>query len=87
MTLQDQIIEIIEKIQSGHYDKTDISRYDPKITGHGVTAWKLSFFFVSTDPKDLVDAIKSLRDAGRLEVIDPDVDGLVSFRVPETNAK
>lgn len=83
-TLKNNILNEIWKLQTGHYDRSDIQRFDPAITGCGVSIVKLGAYISIVDVPIAVRAIKELSNEGSLLVIDPDAVGLISFRATET---
>ena len=83
-TLKNNILNEICNIQTGHYDSTDIERFDPAITGCGVSVFALLQRFPYVAPDVLAIATKKLANEGSLFVIDPDAHGFPSFRATET---
>jgi hypothetical protein len=83
-TLQNNILNEIWKLQTGVYEKADIERFDPAITGCGVSVWALLERFPDVAPDVLATATKELANEGSLFVIDPDALGFPSFRATET---
>ncbi len=83
-TLKNNILNEIWKLQTGVYAKADIERFDPAITGCGVSIVKLGVYISIVDVPVTVRALKELANEGSLLVIDPDAVGLISFRATET---
>jgi len=83
-TLKNNLLNEIWKLQSGCYSKADIERFDPAITGCGVSVLALLQRFPDVAPDVLATATKELANEGSLFVIDPDANGFPSFRATET---
>lgn len=82
--LKIHVLHQIWNLQKGHYDSADIERFDPAITGCGVSVWALLQRFPDVAPDVLATATKELANEGSLFVIDPDAHGFPSFRATET---
>jgi len=83
-TLKNNLLNEIWKLQTGVYSKADIERFDPAITGCGVSVFALLGRFHDIGPKLLAVLTKELVEEGSLSAIDSDVHGLPSFRANET---
>jgi hypothetical protein len=79
---KEKVIKAIEDLQAGRLNKTDAIRFDPEITGRGVSIMRLATIFIDDDPAEVAQALKHLIAEGRIiEVIDP--DDWVSFSMPK----
>ena len=83
-TIKNNLLNEIWKLQTGVYSKADIERFDPAITGCGVSVFALLGIFHDIGPKLLAVLTKELVKEGSLFAIDHDAQGFPSFRANET---
>jgi len=79
VNLKETVYQFLVDIVTGVYDKTDILRYDPKITGEGVSIWRMSEQFSYIDPKDLAIILISLMGEDRVQMINNEGIAIPSF--------
>lgn len=64
---KEEVFDLVLKIQTGHFDKNDIDRYDPEITGEGVTIMALAKYGPD-EPGMMSEFLEELEADGAIRV-------------------
>jgi hypothetical protein len=80
-TLKNNLLNEIWKLQAGVYSKADIERFDPAITGCGVSVLAIFERLPNVEPDAMAIAAKELVEEGSLSANEE--NDYVSFRANE----
>lgn len=80
--LSSEIVSVIKGLQGGKATPDSPEKFDPETARRGVSMFALSVHFEDYRPELIARLLVDLRDSGRVEILDPDADGLISFFIP-----